>query len=101
MTLLTTLGEKWTEPRTAVLVRRHRTIGRTSVQVGSEPASLIKLFWEAPSGVEHRSRGETSGAHLGRKAEGMVKASTIGVISSQAPKDESPRGRFRDRTVGR
>ena len=41
------------------------------------------------------------GAHLGRKAEGMVTTSTIGVISSQAPKGRGPRGRFRDRTVGR
>lgn len=48
-----------------------RTSGATSVQVGHVapsstcPASLIKLFGEAPLSVEYRSRRETTGAHLG------------------------------------
>lgn len=66
-----------------------------------ESASLIKLFWKALLRDEYRSHRETSGAHLGRKAKGMVTTSALGVISSQAPKGESPWGRFRDRTVGR
>lgn len=84
-----------------ILARCRRASGATAVQVEHVSASLIKLFWEAPQGVEYRSRRETFGEHLVRKAEGMVTTSTIGVISSQVLKDSGPWERFRDRTVGR
>jgi len=85
------LGDKWAEP--GALVPKpvpvvSRTSGVTSAQVGArlgKPASLVKLFWKALLGVGYRSRRETTGAHPGRKAWGMVTIPTIGVISSQAP----------------
>ena len=80
----------------------HRSNGlRGEPPSKSNPASSIKLFWETPSGVGYRSHRETLGAHLGRKAEGMVTIPTTGAISSQSPTDGRPRGRFRDRTVER
>ena len=93
------LGEKWTEPGSSLHAIGQMDSGKHSVQV--DIGELDQIVWETLPGVGYRSRVETLGAHLSRKAEGMVIIPTLGAISSQSPEDASPRGRFRDRTVGR